>query len=185
MDKASKRAQGTHLALDNSSCLFGLSKGGLLLGAHNAKALPWPSSRGWSSVPQKSAALQEALAVCDCMGAFPFLWARASIVMGNMHGLFCSSWHPFLPTCKSSASLWTVENLSPSFPRQETCWGNLLGRCSNNSSLGRAGLSEVLEVLTVIPQILGVGGGIGTAREAVSNGCLIGQAESWGKRGRS
>lgn len=45
-DKASKRAQGTHLALDNSSCLFGHSKGGLLLAAHNSKALPGPSSRG-------------------------------------------------------------------------------------------------------------------------------------------
>lgn len=59
------------------------------------------------------------------------------------------------------------------------CWGIFLGSCSNNSSsLGRTGLSEVLEVLTVIPQILGVGGGIGTAREAVSSGSLIGQAES-------
>lgn len=72
----------------------------------------------------------------------------------------CEQWRIFLPL----------------FPSRGMCWGNLLGSCSNTCSLGRAGLSEVLAMLTVIPQILGVGGGNWTAR-AVSSDSSIGQAE--------
>lgn len=108
-------------------------------------ALPWPSSRAWLCVPQKSA-LQEALAVCERMGAFSFLWARASIGMGNMHGLFApADIHPFQPTSLQH-SCEQGRILLPLFPGRGMCWENLLGSCSNNSSLGRARLFEVLEV---------------------------------------
>lgn len=66
--------------------------------------------------------------------------------------------HPFHPASfQHPCEQW--RSLLPLFPGGGMCWGNLLGSCSNNSSLGRAELSAVLEVLTAIPQILGVGGG--------------------------